>query len=198
MKRIFNKNNAQSQKMAGCSNHELPASMLEEDSDDDESDTESMCGDFDEQGLIHSLDRKGITDPRALLESGGNSIDANATFWLAKISEECIEISDDGKGMTWDQAKQATKIYGGASSVEDRKSIGCFGLGLHAALKKLSRDGTPIIFTRAQDGSYIKITIPWSQIIELKQYTGLVRMTLMTQEERKYFKENLPKEVGTI
>ena len=59
-----------------------------------------QIGNIDEEGLINSLDRDGMTCIRAIFEFIGNSIDGECANFIIVITDDKILFIDDGKGMS--------------------------------------------------------------------------------------------------
>ncbi len=151
---------------------------------------EETCGDWNEAGLVESLDRKGFTPIKGLLELFANSADKDATQIIADISLEFIKIIDDGTGMDRNSLKKMFSMHNSNNS--DKKSMGVSGLGgkegMYILSKKLNKEPTTVIvFTHQENGSYLKAIVPWKKIFDDKIYTGRITITDMTAEEIALF-----------
>ena len=130
--------------------------------------TEDRIGDIDQEGFINSLDRKGFTKVKCISEIYANSIDAQSKIIKYYITREKIFIIDDGIGMNKQETKNAFSVF--KSNHREDQSMGVSGIGLKAALKRLSNDGRIEIITKKIDSTYFKITVDWKKMIKDKKY----------------------------
>ena len=153
--------------------------------------TTDNAGSFCERGIINSFDRQGFTLVKCGSELIANSIDAGSTNIIFSIvREDWIKIIDDGCGMTFEQLKKMVKIYG--ENHANHKSMGVSGMGFSAASLQWSKakDRTPkivCVYTKNQNGQYLKACIPWDKICLEGKYTGQIEISEMTINERNEF-----------
>jgi hypothetical protein len=133
--------------------------------------TEDRIGDIDERGFINSFDRKGFTKVKCISEIHANSCDAkskNIKYVITKDAKTFI--IDDGIGMNKQDIKNAFSVF--KSNHREDQSMGVSGIGLKAALKRLSNDGVIKIITKKEGSPYYTINIDWPKIIKEGKYTS--------------------------
>ena len=59
-----------------------------------------MAGSINEPGYINGMDKKGFNHARAMSELYANPLDAHADFILCNVTEDYIDLIDNGHGMT--------------------------------------------------------------------------------------------------
>ena len=145
-----------------------------------------FVGNWDEEGLLNSFKKKGITHFSSVSEYLANSIDAGANkIKLCLVNDEFIVI-DNGSGMNNNKIRNMFSNY--HSNHENDKSIGTVGIGAKLGNAFLSKyRNTSHIFTKARDGDYFKVTIPWGEIYEEKVYQDKIQIEIMTETEKEYF-----------
>jgi hypothetical protein len=159
--------------------------------------TRISCGSWNEAGMVNSLLRKGFTGNNCGAELIANCIDARSP----KIKWEIIDINDEkkirltdyGTGMNSESVDSMFDIF--RQNHANDESMGVSGLGGKEASLILSKkeDGSyskVYMFTRENGGEYLKITIPWDEIVREKQYTGKIQKEKMTDDEIHDFCEN--------
>ena len=76
--------------------------------------------------------------------------------------------------------------------------MGTVGIGLKLANAYISKyNHTSYIYTKTDNGPYLKVTIPWGVIYEQGLYSKQISIDIMTDGEKKIFKRNLPKSQKT-
>lgn len=135
---------------------------------------QDRIGDIDERGFINSFDRKGFTKVKCISEIHANSCDAkskNIKYVIKRFKEDLkIFIIDDGIGMNKQDTKNAFSVF--KSNHREDQSMGVSGIGLKAALKRLSNDRKIEIITKKEGFPYYTINIDWSKIIKEGKYTS--------------------------
>tara|TARA_B110000908_G_C10263615_1_gene461405 strand:+ start:105 stop:1874 length:1770 start_codon:yes stop_codon:yes gene_type:complete len=153
-------------------------------------------GDWNERGLLNSFTKKGITWFSAFTEYIANSCDANAETVKINIRQDVVYFGDDGSGLDRDKIKNAFDNY--RENHSDDKSMGTVGIGLKLANAYISKyNHTAYIYTKTDNGPYLKVTIPWGVIYEQGLYSKQISIDIMTDGEKKIFKRNLPKSQKT-
>ena len=145
-----------------------------------------FVGNWNEEGLLNSFKKKGITYFSSVSEYLANSIDSGANkIKLCLINNEFIVI-DNGSGMNNHKIKNMFSNY--HSNHENDKSIGTVGIGAKLGNAFLSKyRHTSCIFTKAREGDYYKVTIPWGEIYDEKVYQDKIQVEIMTETEKEYF-----------
>jgi hypothetical protein len=155
------------------------------------------CGSWNEAGMVNSLSRKGFTGNNCGAELIANCIDARSTKakWdiIDKNNEKKIRLTDYGTGMNSKSIDSMFDIF--RQNHANDESMGVSGLGGKEASLLFSKkeDGSyskVLMFTRENGGEYLKITIPWDEIVQEKQYTGKIQKEKMTDDEIHDFCEN--------
>jgi hypothetical protein len=157
---------------------------------------ESCVGSIDERGFLNSLDRKGFTPEKCLLELVANTLDALDK--LAKrqelqkklafdVQRTFIRMVDNGIGM--DHVGVANMFAMHRENHKSDTSRGVSGIGAKPALSILSSKKTMHIYTRKTDGEYLCVTVPWDEIHRAGKYTGMVNIRRMNDTEKKEFEE---------
>jgi hypothetical protein len=155
-----------------------------------ETENQMLCGEWNEAGLVESLDRKGFTPIKGLLELFANSVDADALQIITDVSADYIKIIDDGKGMNKDKLKNMFSMFRGNNS--EKNSMGVSGLGgkegMYILSKKPNKEPTTVVlFTYQEGGEYLKAIIPWKEIFDDKIYRGKIVVASMSAEEISVF-----------
>ena len=154
-------------------------------------------GRIDERGYLAGMERRGYSEPKCLLELLANSLDALdivlhergfAPAIAYKVERESILQMDNGNGMDADNIGNMFAMHRENHSTE--ASRGVSGIGAKPALSILSKKTVVVIYTRKRDGPFLKVTIPWDAIHANGTYTGMVKITPMTeQEQAEFFRE---------
>jgi hypothetical protein len=155
-------------------------------------------GSIDEGGYLNGFDRRGFTHPKSLLEIVANILDAldeidnsPASFHPTgyfDIQRETIRILDNGVGMSEVDAVDMFALHRENNGKRKKKtSRGVSGIGAKAAICILSGKTTVHIYTHKLGGDFLHITVPWEEIFRTKTYTGMVRVEVMTEAEKKAF-----------
>ena len=154
------------------------------------------AGSIDERGYVFGMDRKGFNGNRSLSEIIGNCLDAKATEINVITRESDVLITDNGKGMDvenhqglWDAQKENHK---------GEETTGVSGFGAKPATKVLSQNKEVTFYSKKDGCEYCKSYAPWHEIISKGQYTGMVNISVMDDEEKKEFRELLGEGTGTI
>jgi len=138
-------------------------------------------GSLNDAGTLNSLKKIGITQPKALSELFANSIDAGCSEILYNALQDSIKITDDGKGMNMEAIQSMFDIN--KENHKHDKSLGVAGVGGKAASLILSNDTSVTLYTKSTNGKYLKVEIPWGEMIKQEKYTGMISITQMTQDE---------------
>ena len=161
-------------------------------------------GDWNEEGLIRGLDRKGFTPSLCGSELIANSCDSrakNIKFVIDETSQvRTIKLIDDGTGMVITDLKNMFSMH--KSNNSKKSSMGVSGIGGKEALYILSKGvngqaTTVIIYTRSAGGAYLKAVVPWDKIISELKYTGQVQYFNMSETEIAEFNLEREGETGT-
>lgn len=155
-------------------------------------------GSIDEGGYLNGIHRRGYTHPKSLLEIVANILDAldeidnaPASFHPSgyfDIQRETIRILDNGIGMNEGDATDMFALHRENNGKRKKKtSRGVSGIGAKAAICILSGKKTVHLFTHKLGCDFLHITVPWDEIFRTKTYTGMVRVELMTEVEKKAF-----------
>ena len=155
--------------------------------------TETDFGDMDWGGFLDNLFRKGFTPLKCLSELHANSLDAKASHILYEILRDFIKIIDGGKGMNRNGVKKMFSIY--RANHTNERSLGVSGFGAKPSLAILSKKKSVTIFTHSEDDEYLCITVPWDAIFETREYKGMIKVRLMTDEQIEIF-QNERREFG--
>ncbi len=143
-------------------------------------------GSYNEEGHLNGFLRSGFTKEKCLSELVANSIDAKSTQITFTISDEFISLIDDGLGMNVDNIRHMFDLR--RSNHRNDNSCGVSGLGAKPATLILSEMSvqvysTVIIYTKSEDGPYLKVIIPWSVIMTQYRYEGMIQVSEMSSDE---------------
>ena len=155
----------------------------------------TSIGSIDERGFIKGLLRKGFNLRNAILELFANCLDANARKVHFQINDDVTRWSDDGDGMTVDDASNMAAMHRENHSADPKRGVS--GLGAKPAMILLSGKRTVKVFTRKLGGDFLCITFPWDAIFAEGIYTGKVGIRAMSAEERALFVAERGTESGT-
>jgi hypothetical protein len=138
------------------------------------------AGSINECGVIDDLKRRGFTIFNCLCEIIANSIDAKGKEIVFIIAPDYIKIVDRGKGMNLDKLNDMFDMF--KSNHLNDKSMGISGLGGKASTLILSKDRNVVINT--YDGEkYLTANVPWKDIIEQNQYSGMININFMNETD---------------
>ena len=147
-----------------------------------------MGGSINERGYIAGMNKKGFNGPRALGELSANSIDASASITHFDISKENIRIIDNGNGMTkeqlinmWDSQRENHEL---------EIKTGVSGFGAKPSTKILSENTPVTLYTKSSNDIYLKALVPWDIITSMGQYTDMIEISIMTENEIKSFQDS--------
>ena len=139
-------------------------------------------GKWNERGQLNSLFKKGFKGSQALGELVGNSIDAGAKNIYLMKDEDVFSILDDGKGMNQQQLEDMFEVY--RENHQNDYTTGTCGLGSKAALVIITnKTGIVYVYTRVQNGEYLKVIFPIGDIFLDWQLTGKIIQTQMSEQE---------------
>jgi hypothetical protein len=149
------------------------------------------AGSRNEEGFINGLNRQGFTTTKCGMEKIANCNDAYADNIQFKITPRYIILCDDGIGMT--PEKLCNMFDANRENHSGDKSMGVSGIGGIISNYQLSKDDhdSPrevILFTKNNDGPYIKAIIPWDFIHSHKKYDGQINISQMNEIEIEKFK----------
>ena len=146
----------------------------------------STIGNWDEQGLLNSFKKKGITYFSAISEYLANSVDARATVITLILEKDFFTVVDNGNGMNREQITHMFSNYR-SNHAEDR-SIGSVGIGAKLGNAFISKyQYTSTVFTKSAKGEYLKVTIPWGEIYDSGVYQSKIMLDTMIEEEIEEF-----------
>ena len=148
-------------------------------------------GTIDQEGFINHLNGYGYTTVQCFAELFENSIDGQANNIINKVTKNNINIIDDGIGMTKENCINMFSMFRSNHSTD--KSIGISGVGGKAATKILSCNSLVKIYTKNKDDIYLKIIIPWDEIVSNKIYQNQIKITEMSQSDIEYFNNEIGK-----
>lgn len=157
-------------------------------------------GGINEQGLLSNMTKEGFNPEKCLLELFANSLDSfdrlskkPAAFQPIIVCDltdaDYISILDNAAGMNRENAKGMAELN--RENHREENSRGVAGKGGKYALRFLSNESEVEIFTHSINAEYLKLTIPWGDILKRNQYTGMSEIREMNEEERRYFTEKL-------
>jgi len=155
---------------------------------------ESLAGRIDERGFLKSLYRKGFTNSKCLLELVANTLDALDKLasnqelikkLIFDLKDKSIMMIDNGYGMNREAAENMFAMH--RENHEGDTSRGVSGIGAKPALSILSEKRTVQLFTRAPNGEYLRIIVPWDRIHSEGKYTGMISIGTMTEEEKNEY-----------
>ena len=151
-----------------------------------------LAGDINERGYVNSFKRRGFTPAKCLLELGANVLDSMDKMPQSSIKgltfvveREYIKMIDTAGGMNKDGATAMFSIHNENHSSDSSRGVS--GLGAKPSMFILSQETPVDIYTRKIDGDFIHICAPWDEIWRLGKYTGMVKITSMTEEEKEVF-----------
>lgn len=84
---------------------------------------------MNEKLLIDTIKRQAGTLAKAILEGVMNAADAKATECHVTLTEDSLEITDNGKGMTADEVRKLFEVFGAPHAPEEGKVYGTFRMG---------------------------------------------------------------------
>ena len=145
----------------------------------------SSVGSINDSGILHGLLRKGFTPIKSLSELLANSIDADATHVLYKVTSSHIKLIDDGNAMTQDDIRNMFDMH--KENHAGEKTIGVSGVGGKASTMVLSEQTTVIMYTKTSIGIGYVVTIPWDIMFREGKYTGMITVNTMTENELSEF-----------
>lgn len=156
-----------------------------------------MLGNWNQEGLLNSFKKKGVTVFSALSEYIGNSIDAKATKIGIYFDGESIlydntvfQFIDNGFGMNQHKIKNMFSNY--RSNHKNDRSIGTVGIGAKLGNALLSNyQFSSYIYTKSKNSNYLKVTIPWGDIYEDKRYESQIILSDMNEKEISYFQTKM-------
>lgn len=149
-----------------------------------------QIGKIDETGYLKSFKRQGFTPAKCILELVANSLDSLEGFDHKCIHfdvSDNIKMIDNGIGMNIDGVDNMFALH--RENHTSDKSRGVSGYGAKVSLSILSNEKDVSIYTHKKGGDYIKVFIPWKTIHEKGQYTGMIQVERMNQEERIAFRD---------
>ncbi len=146
-------------------------------------------GSLNEAGILRNLYRKGFSLDNCLCELIANSIDARAKNIILKIENEKIKLIDDGRGMNIENIKNMFDIN--RENHSNEKTMGVSGLGGKPATLILSKETEVVIYTHKLDNEkYLKIIVPWNEIMNEGIYTGKIKIDDMNEDEINNFEND--------
>lgn len=148
------------------------------------------CGSFNEGGFIQSLSRKGFTLLRCIIELIGNILDAKGKNAVFRVEKDYITLHDDGVGLCASKVGEMFDMY--RQNHKNDTSIGVSGLGSKAATLLLSQNNITrashvTIYTYVDGGDFLRVDVPWDQIIQKGQYQGSITTSIMNSGEINEF-----------
>jgi hypothetical protein len=150
----------------------------------------AVGGGIDQRGFIKNLTKKGFTQYQCWCELLANSIDNQATMCQIMIKHNTINLIDNGCGMQKSKLEEMFQMF--RENHPNQRTIGLAGVGAKPALYILSNQQTCYVYTRAENGAYLKATIPWKDMIEQGQWTDMIIFTPQTEDEKEeYIRERI-------
>ena len=152
----------------------------------------SSAGRIDERGYLKGFTKRGYTIPKCILELVANVLDSmdklaavNKMLLLFLIQQTVIKMIDTAFGM--DRAALDNMFAMHRENHASDSSRGISGIGAKPALSILSNKTEVLLFTRIKGGEYLCAVVPWDRIHETGQYTGMITIREMTEEEKMVF-----------
>ena len=152
----------------------------------------SSAGRIDERGYLKGFTKRGYTIPKCILELVANVLDSmeklgarNNVLLLFLIQQTLIKMIDTAFGM--DRAALDNMFAMHRENHASDSSRGISGIGAKPALSILSNKTEVLLFTRIKGGEYLCAVVPWDRIHETGQYTGMITIREMTEEEKVVF-----------
>jgi hypothetical protein len=149
-------------------------------------------GKIDERGFLNGMDRRGFTPSKAILELVANTLDSfdavntkNERTLLFDVKQRTIRIIDNAGGMNEDDISRAFNMFS-ENHISDR-SRGVSGMGGKHAMHVLSNQKNMQLFTRKEDGSFLRVEIPWEKIHSEGIYTNQICTNEMLDAEKELF-----------
>ena len=152
----------------------------------------SSAGRIDERGYLKGFTKRGYTIPKCILELVANVLDSmdkldarNNVLLLFLIQQTVIKMIDTAFGMDRDALDNMFAMH--RENHASDSSRGISGIGAKPALSILSNKTEVLLFTRIKGGEYLCAVVPWDQIHKTGQYTGMITIRNMTEEEKLVF-----------
>ena len=149
------------------------------------------AGSIDETGYLKGYTRRGYTPARCILELAANTLDSKAKNLTFDINRSYICAIDNGVGMDMNNSENMFAMH--RENHSNDASRGVSGIGAKPALSILSEQTTVYIYSHKQGDQYIKITVPWDIIHGTGQYTGMITISEMNEDEKKKYIEERTK-----
>ena len=162
--------------------------------------TIKTVGKIDEKGYLNGFTRRGYTPPKCLLELVANVLDAMDCIddtdsinkkLVFEIQREVIKFIDNGVGMNEESAENMFAMHRENHKNNSRRGVS--GIGAKPSLSILSNKTSVNIYTRMLGEDYLCITIPWDLIHKNGQYTGMIEVRNMNDNEKRAFIEEREK-----
>ena len=149
-------------------------------------------GSTNQAGLIKNFSRMGFTPAKCIAELVANSCDAQSPKAIFKENRKFIKLIDMGIGMNTEKIEKMFDLF--RSNHESERTMGVSGLGGKNALfinskKADNKPSTVLIFTKAPDGEYLRVTVPWATIIEEEIWDEQIAVDKMSEQEIEDFKK---------
>ena len=156
----------------------------------------STIGCIDERGYIKGFTRRGFTPALCLLELVANTVDAfmkvNALpgfkpTLLFNTQRQETKLIDNGAGMGHEGAVDMFAMH--RENHTGDQSCGVSGIGAKPAMYILSCQTKVVLYTHKSDATdpWLCITVPWDEIHTKGQYTNMITIRPMTEEEKDVF-----------
>ena len=163
-------------------------------------------GSINQTGFWNGLSRLGFTIAQCYGELVGNSIDAKADEFKFIVKQDVIRMVDDGTGMDDNGIDKMFDAFN--ENHQSESSIGISGIGSKASFKMLcdvdedkkitcSEEYQIYVYTHAQNGPYLKITVPIGEMIAHSRYIDMIEIDDMNKDEKEVFMKERNKEHGT-
>lgn len=142
--------------------------------DSSKHDTFVIGGKLNAQRQLADLSNK-VSYAKAIFELVDNSLDAGASKISIVITADIIVVLDNGIGISVEKAKNL--IPYSSDKVNDIKSIGRYGVGLHAGAYKL---GKKLDIVSCHQGVHLGVAVDYSTIRDLSE---LGKGSILSEEE---------------
>jgi len=153
-------------------------------------------GSINQAGYLKSLYKKGFNRLKSILELLANCIDAKSTEIKFIVEEINTYMIDNGNGMDEENFENMMDVQRENHSTET--SLGVSGVGGKIATLYLGGEEEVIYYSHKQGGRYLKLTIPWKDIVEKQIYTDMTDCEDMNDDEKIKFEEKTTNNTGTM
>ncbi len=149
-------------------------------------------GDINERGYINGMTRRGFTPEKANLELIANALDShdsvgsqNGRVLLYDVRQHTVRMVDNAGGMNEKDIENAFSMY--RENHIHEASRGVSGVGGKNSMLILSQKKNMELFTKKEDGPFLKVEVPWETIHADGIYTGQILVKPMFDTEKEAF-----------